>query len=175
MKILSWFFCLLFFSSIYIYAQEGYPIPPFKYNTLFYIQHSEGHNTYVYEANMIDKQHLNANIPINNYRILYDKGGEIKPLTSIQQKFAYGIISKNLENNIVEFEIVSYKNQPLYLKVDKAGKPYVETTLNGHKFNLHRIFIKQKEGTSGLGTRVDYLLFYGIDHKGNKVREKLVP
>lgn len=175
MKILTSLLYFLFFSSIYTFAQEDYPTPPLKSNTLFYIQHSEGHNTYVYEANMSDKQHFNPNTPINNYRILYDKGGEIKPLTTIQQKFAYGIISKETANNIVEFEIVSYKNQPLYLKVDKVGKPYVETTLNGHKFNLHRIFIKQKEGTSGLGTQVEYLLFYGIDHKGNKVREKLVP
>lgn len=175
MKIFTCLLYFLFFASSYTFAQDGYPKPPFKSNTLFYIQHSEGHNTYVYEANIIDKQHFNAKNPINNYRILYDKGGEIKPLTGIQQKFAYGIITKELGNNIVEFEIVSYKNQPLYLKMDKAGKPYVETTLNGHKFNLHRIFIKQKEGTSGLGTQVEYLIFYGKDHKGNKVQEKLIP
>ena len=175
MKIFTCLLYFLFFASSYTFAQDGYPKPPFKSNTLFYIQHSEGHNTYVYEAKIIDKQHFNAKNPINNYRILYDKGGEIKPLTGIQQKFAYGIITKELGNNIVEFEIVSYKNQPLYLKMDKAGKPYVETTLNGHKFNLHRIFIKQKEGTSGLGTQVEYLIFYGKDHKGNKVQEKLIP
>ena len=175
MKTFTCLLYFLFFVSIYTFAQEGYPTPPIKSNTLFYIQHSEGHNTYVYEANMSDKQHFNNKNPINNYRILYDKGGEIKPLTGIQQKFAYGIITKELGNNTFEFEIVSYKNQPLYLKMDKAGKPYVETTLNGHKFNLHRIFIKQKEGTSGLGTQVEYLIFYGTDHRGTKVREKLIP
>lgn len=175
MKIFTCLLYFLFFASSYTFAQDGYPKPPFKSNTLFYIQHSEGHNTYVYEANIIDKQHFNARNPVNNYRILYDKGGEIKPLTGIQQKFAYGIITKELGNNIVEFEIVSYKNQPLYLKLDNAGKPYVETTLNGHRFNLHRIFIKQKEGTSGLGTQVEYLIFYGTDHKGTKVQEKLIP
>lgn len=175
MKKLTCFIYLLLCTITYTFAQEGYPTPPFKSNTLFYIQHSEGHNTYVYEANMTDKQHFNTKTPVNNFRILYDTGGEIKPLTSIQQKFAYGIKSKKIGNNSFELEIVSYKNQPLYLKIDKAGKPYVETTLNGHKFNLHRIFIKQKEGTSGLGTQVEYLLFYGTDHKGNKVQEKLIP
>lgn len=175
MKILTSFIYLLLYTAIHSFAQEGYPTPPFKPNTLFYIQHSEGHNTYVYEANMTNNYQFDSKNPINNYRVLYDKNGETKPLTAIQQKFAYGIISKKIDNNTFEFEIVSYKNQPLYLKMDKAGKPYVETTLNGHKFNLHRIFIKQKEGTSGLGTQVEYLIFYGTDHRGTKVREKLIP
>ncbi|MDH5828261.1 DUF4833 domain-containing protein [Sphingobacterium faecium] len=166
---------LLFCTAISSFAQEGYPTPAINPKFLFYIQHSEGHNTYVYEANMIDKLNFDNKNPIKNYRILYDKNGEIRPLTGIQQKFAYGIKSKELENNTFEIKIVSYANQPLYLKIDKTGKPYVETVVNGHKLNLQRIFLKQKEGTSGLGTQVEYLLFYGTDHYGKKVHEKLIP
>ncbi|UIR55489.1 DUF4833 domain-containing protein [Sphingobacterium sp. SRCM116780] len=157
------------------FSQTGYPTPPKKANMLFYIQHSEGHNTYVYEANVAAKSKLNTEEPVHIYRILYDKNGEIKPLTKIQEKFAYGIQSESVGNNAFEIALVAYKDQKLYLRMNKAGKPFVETTLNGHKFNLQRIFIKQKDGTSGLSTQVDYLVFYGTDQKGNKVQEKLIP
>lgn len=156
-------------------AQEGYPKPPHKSNSLFYMQHSEGHNTYVYEANIVSDKQFDNKKPVEVYRIMFDEDGAIKPLTKLQQQFAYGIKSKPLEDHGFELRIAAYADQLLYLKKDKNGKPFVETTLNGRKFKINRIFIKQKEGSSGLNIKVDYLIFYGTDHQGKEVQEKLFP
>jgi hypothetical protein len=50
---------------------------------LFYIQHSDNHNTYVYDAN-IKAGIIDSSQPINTYRIVYTQNG-IKPLSRLQK------------------------------------------------------------------------------------------
>jgi hypothetical protein len=45
---------------------------------LFYIQHSDNHNTYVYDAN-IKAGIIDSSQPINTYRIVYTKNGIKNP------------------------------------------------------------------------------------------------
>jgi hypothetical protein len=45
---------------------------------LFYIQHSDNHNTYVYDAN-IKAGIIDSSQPINAYRIVYTKNGIKNP------------------------------------------------------------------------------------------------
>jgi hypothetical protein len=45
---------------------------------LFYIQHSDNHNTYVYDAN-IKAGIIDSSQPINTYRIVYTQNGIKKP------------------------------------------------------------------------------------------------
>jgi hypothetical protein len=51
---------------------------------LFYIQHSDNHNTYVYDAN-IKAGIIDSSQPINTYRIVYTQNG-IKNLVKVTKK-----------------------------------------------------------------------------------------
>ncbi|MVZ67275.1 DUF4833 domain-containing protein [Sphingobacterium sp. DK4209] len=153
---------LCFISFIFpVSAQQGYPTPTNMQNVLFYIQHNRGHNTYIYSINKSDNGTLDSNSPINVYRQLFDDGGKIKPLTAIQRKFAYGISTESIDSDSYEASIVSLPTQKFILHVKPKNGSYVETTVNQVKMHVQRIFIQQKEGTSGLTTKVDYILFYG--------------
>jgi hypothetical protein len=72
------------------YSQNDYPEPAKTPTRLFYIQHSDNHNTYVYDAN-IKAGIIDSSQPINTYRIVYTQNG-IKTLVKVQKKFAYGMI-----------------------------------------------------------------------------------
>lgn len=159
---------ILLISSFPLYAQEGYPVPQVK-DLLFYIQHNRGKNTYLYQTNLNSHGQIDEDKPIKISRQLFDSKGEIRPLTAIQRKFAYGI---DWENN-KEFTLVSYPEQKLYLRKTNSHGYLVETTINDVKMTVQRLFIAQKEGTSGLNTKVDYILFFGTDQTGKQVQSKL--
>ncbi|WP_313191623.1 DUF4833 domain-containing protein [Sphingobacterium sp.] len=164
---------LIFVTTYYAQAQEGYPTPTNKENLLFYIQHNRGKNTFIYDLNKNGSNKVNEDDPIRVYRQIFDKSGEIRPLTGIQKNFAYGIEAKPIDAHTYEATIVSLPSQKFYLTVPAKGKAYVVTTVNGLKIKVNRIFIRQKDGTSGLTTKVDYILFYGTS-KNKEVVEKLL-
>ena len=167
------FIYLLLFSFI-VKAQEGYPAPPKSENRLFYIQHNENKNTFVYDAIFAAKGVLDDVNPVDIYRILYDEDGQKKPLNPIQKKLAYGLEIKKIEKNVYQLTLVSYPSQKLTLKLDENKKPIVQTTLNNKLITLNRVFLKQKKGTSGISVKLDYMLFYGKDKHGKSVHEKVV-
>lgn len=164
---------LIFVTTYYAQAQEGYPSPTDKENLLFYIQHNRGKNTFIYDLNKNGQNKLDVDDPVRVYRQLFDKSGELKPLTGIQKNFAYGIETRAIDDRTYELTIVSLPSQKFYLYLPPKGKPYVVTTVNGLKFKVNRIFIRQRDGTSGLTTKVDYILFYGTS-KNKEVVEKLL-
>lgn len=167
------FIYLLLFSFI-AKAQEGYPTPPKSENRLFYIQHNENKNTFVYDAIFAAKGVLDDDNPVDIYRILYDEDGQKKPLNPLQKKLAYGLEIKKIEKNVYQLTLVSYPSQKLTLKLDENKKPIVQTTLNNKLITLNRVFLKQKKGTSGISVKLDYMLFYGKDKHGKSVLEKVV-
>ncbi|WP_413531502.1 DUF4833 domain-containing protein [Empedobacter brevis] len=163
-----------FVISFFVQAQHGYPIPPKSENRLFYIQHNENKNTFVYDAIFSSKGVLNDENPVDIYRILYAENGEKKPLTSIQKKLAYGLEIKKAEKNVFQLTLVSYPSQKLTLKLDHQKNPIVQTTINNKLITLNRVFLKQKKGTAGISVKLDYILFYGKDKNGKSVEEKIV-
>ena len=167
------FFIYSFFLSGQIFAQHGYPVPQKTANHLFYIQHSENKNTFVYDAIFANQGVLNDSDPVDIYRILYAENGEKKPLTSIQKKLAYGLNVKKVEKNVYELTLVSYPNQKLILKLNSSHKPVVQTTVNNKLMTLNRVFLKQKKGTTGISVKLDYMMFYGKDKNGKSVQEKI--
>jgi hypothetical protein len=60
------------------YSQNDYPEPAKTPTRLFYIQHSDNPNTYVYDAN-IKAGIIDSSQPINAYRIVYTKNGIKNP------------------------------------------------------------------------------------------------
>lgn len=157
------------------FAQQGYPRPVPNTHHLFYIQHNANHNTYVYDASFAKPGFLNDAEPVSIYRVVYTEGGVKKELTMAQRAFAYGIKAKKIAKNIFEFSLVSYPQQKMYLKVSRSGVPYVETTVNGKKMFLHRMFLQAKTGSTGFGLQPEYIVFYGKDAAKKDVVEKLMP
>lgn len=165
---------LIFLPNFFIgLAQEGYPKPTAK-DVLFYIQHNRGKNTFIYQPNYTSNHQLNDKDPIRISRQLFDQNGEIKPLTGVQRRYAYGVKTEKLADNHFEITLVSYPNQKLYLKLDKQNKPFVEGTIAGKYLRINNLFIYLKEGSSGLNTEAEYILFYGTDKSGKHIYAKLI-
>ncbi|RYF88899.1 MAG: DUF4833 domain-containing protein [Chitinophagaceae bacterium] len=157
------------------FSQAGYPKPKPNAHHLFYIQHNGNHNSYVYDASFAKPGILNEAEPITIYRELFAEGGAKKELTLAQRTFAYGVKFKKIAKNMFEFSLVSYPNHKLYLKVSRTGVPYVETTVNGKKMFLQRMFLQAKAGSSGFGLQPEYIIFYGKNAAGKVIEEKLIP
>lgn len=156
------------------YAQNNYPSPPPSKQRLFYIQHSDNTNTYVYDA-LMDGNNLNEHNPVEAYRILYADNGEKKPLSSIQKKFAYGIKTDYIKENLFEAHLAASRDITFYICL-KKDKPKIYAYINKHKMYIDRMFIKIEKGTSGLHTKYEYVQFEGTDYNsGKSVIEKRYP
>ena len=165
------FYNLLFFISIISQAQNTHPIPEKSASHLFYIQHSQNHNTFVYEANFRNKK-IEETEPIKIHRIAYTKGGEKEELTKMQRNLAYGIEIKKLKENHYEFTLVSYPEKKLYLEMNSKGKLQVRTTINGKKLILHKMFLSIKKGVS-IKPKIEYIDFYGLCiDTGKEIKER---
>lgn len=156
-------------------AQGNHPVPPPAAARLFYIQHSNNYNTYVYDANISGGRISDAD-PVKEYRIIYTEGGKIAPLTSLQQKFAYGMNARKIADNQFELSLAGFRKQKFLLTLTESGKPVVAVTVNSHRIFLDRMFLHLKDGTAGLGIKADYVLFFGRDyHTGKATVEKVQP
>lgn len=166
----SLFLVLLLVSSTVGFAQEGYPVPPHNPFRLFYIQHANNHNTFVYDANFMGKALSDAE-PIKVYRINYKKGGIKEELTNMQRKMAYGVEFIKTAVNTFEFTLAAYPAKKLILKVNNTNNPHVTVFINGKNIILRRMFLFCNK----LGTGVSSINFYGKDINTQKdVMENLV-
>lgn len=152
------FFLLLLCCPLVQFAQHGYPTPPTATSRLFYIQHSNNHNTFVYDANIASGK-LNTTEPIDVYCLKYKDGGGREALSPVQRKMAYGVELLSAQSGQCEFTLAAYPAKKLVLKVGKDGKPYVTTTVNGKNLVLHKLFLTMGK----LPSTVLYIDFYGTD------------
>ncbi|RAV27745.1 DUF4833 domain-containing protein [Sinomicrobium soli] len=175
MKIPLFLYSLFLFISILpAHAQADYPVPEATPTRLFYIQHSNNHNTYVYDARM-DGNRLDNSDPVEEYRIVYTQGGIKKPLNLIQKKLAYGMVADLLEPGLFELHLAASKKPRFYLTLDAGKKPEVYLTVNDRKMYLDRMFVQLRDKTSDINAKADYVLFEGRDFKsGRNVTEKVV-
>lgn len=171
MKICFAIFTLLL-TCFPLLAQENYPTPKETPTRLFYIQHSNNFNTFVYDANIINNN-INKKKPVHDYRIEYTNGGKIKPLTEIQKLMAYGLTITYISPNFYEMYLAANKKKLLYLTLNSKFKPVVYTTVNKQKMYLDKLFVKIKDGSSEFKPDVEYLLFVGRDFNTmEKISEK---
>ncbi|MCX7550410.1 DUF4833 domain-containing protein [Xanthomarina sp. F2636L] len=163
---------ILFSSTTYVFGQESYPIPNKTPTRLFYIQHSNNHNTFVYDA-QLKNDSIDIENPIKEYRIVYTEGGVIRPLTRLQKHMAYGLSTNYISNNLFEMYLAANKTRPFFLTLDSNSKPIVYITINNQKLILDRIFVKLKNNFSVIHVEADYILFEGKDfHSLKEVSEK---
>ena len=165
---------LMFFCVSIGYSQKDYPEPVKTASRLFYIQHSNNQNTYVYDANM-DNGVINAHKPIDEYRIIYTQKGVKKPLSSIQRKLAYGMILLDSQPNLFKLRLTATEKIEFLLNYDVSEGARVNVTVNDHKIYLDKMFVQLIGGHSGASVKVEYVLFYGKDYNsGELVTEKVM-
>lgn len=161
------------FSFCTVSAQNNYPTPKKTANQLFYIQHSNNHNTYVYDYNL-ENGRLSISKPINEYRIAYTENGARQELTTIQRKLAYGITVLESTPNLLTFRIAATDKVLLYLELKNNSKPMIYVNVNQCKMYLNKMFVQLKDGVFSTSIDVDYILFYGFDSvKGEEIIEKV--
>ena len=114
-------------------------------SSLFKIERSKDNNQILYDVNVDNSGILDSKNPISVYLIRNTEGGKIKPLTWIQQKFAYGLKFLNVNDEYATFQFVSYDKLSFILKKEKDNHFEVYTKHNGNLLKMDRIFIKLME------------------------------
>lgn len=114
---------------------------------LFKIERSKDANEIFYDINLEKAGTLSITEPIYPYWRRQTEGGAIKPLTWIQQHYAYGLEYIYSSENYAKFHFVSYKKRDFVLKKDSSGDFKVFTQLNNKEVEVNRIFIQIDGGT----------------------------
>lgn len=108
------------------------------------------------------------------YWIRLANKGEVKELTWIQEKFAYGLKAKpDKKHNTAEIEMTADIGRSLVVK--RFGEDYRAVgNINGVECFLDKIFI-QAIG-NGMSTRVEYIELFGSSVAGQEEQyERFVP
>jgi hypothetical protein len=159
---------LILFTGLML-AQHNYPTPPEAKARLFYIQHSNNHNTFVYDANLEGKS-LDATEPVKVYRLTYTKGGIKEELSNVQRKMAYGVTLVSTDPASCSFTLAAYPAKKIFVHLEKDGKPSASINVNGKNIVLKKLFLLSNK----LGTTVEYIDFYGKDTAtGKEVKERM--
>ncbi|MDQ8003610.1 MAG: DUF4833 domain-containing protein [Pedobacter sp.] len=143
-------------------AQPPLPEPKIK-NLLFFLQRTPDANTVVYQLNLDKDGVLNEKSPVKALWIRYEENGKIKELSAIEKKFAYGVECRQVENDVFEVRLVSYKKLPMYLQkspIDQQYRLYIKD--EGKDLLLKRVFVKV-EGGSFWFPKVHYIDLFTID------------
>jgi hypothetical protein len=155
-----------------------FPYPAGKKNMLFYVQRSINKNTIVYEVNTDKNNELILKHPIKIYWINYSGKGDEEGLSFIQNKYAYGIDFKLLDEikKSFSFHFVSYKKQTLFLLRNEHTQRYeVYSYFNHVLMKVNRIYV-HIEGGSFWFPSVKYVQVSGINHhNGDEMTERIIP
>lgn len=154
---------------------DKYPTLPESVNRLFYVQRSPNSNTIIYELNNEGRGKLDPENPIHVYWLRYADKGQKEELNYIQRKFAYGLITKPINNDQFEIRFVSYKKFPMTLMRAGDGKYHIFATIEQKQIILNRIFIKIEGGSFWL-PNVVYVELKGADPAtGRKITTRFKP
>ena len=134
------------------YAQNGIDqtklSKPNSCNMLFFLQRDPDTNAVVYELNFNSDGTLQKNAPIKASWVRYKEKQKFKELTAIEQKFAYGILSKLIAEDEYEIRLVAYKKMPMYLKKSGTDQKYhLYIKDEGKDLLLKRVFVRINRGS----------------------------
>jgi len=112
--------------------------------------------------------------PVVAYWIRLAGEGDVKKLSCVQRRFAYGFKSKlDRDSNRLELDMVADIGRPIF--VARHGGAYrASMSIGDATCFIEKLFIHSTG--SGLGTTVSYTEFYGADaESGEPCFEKLEP
>lgn len=128
-------------------AHPELPTPKGK-DLLFFLQRTPDANTVIYELNYKSAGVLDPDAPVKASWIRYSEQGQCKSLSSIEEKFAYGVKCKQIGNDAYEIRLTAYKKLPLYLlKSEKDDKYHIYIEDEGRHLLLKRVFVKVNGGS----------------------------
>ena len=155
-----------------------YPVPPATENSLFYVQRSKNTNAIVYDVNRLPDGTPDPLNPIHIYWIRYASDSTKEELSYIQQKYAYGLVSRpyNGQKNAYVMQFVSYDKKNFYLLPTSTPKKYAAfTNINGKLSELKKVFIMLNGGTFWFPT-IEYIELIGKDPATQQtITERFVP
>jgi hypothetical protein len=126
---------------------------------LFHIERNKNANIVQYDVQLDQHGQLHAKEPLVAYWVRHANHGEIKQLTWVQKKFAYGFrVKLNRKDNSVKVDMAA--NISRSLSIERHGEDYFAVAeINGVVSFIDRIFI-QASG-KGISTKVEYIELFG--------------
>ena len=148
-------FLLIAMISTVATAQADEP----RRDALFHIERNKNANIVQYDAQLTEEGQLKSKDPVVAYWIRLANEGEIKELTWIQKKLAYGF-SVKLGQDKTTAKMDMAANIGRSISVAQDGEDYrAIADIDGTPSYLDRIFIHATG--SGASTKVDYIELYG--------------
>lgn len=134
---------------------------------LFKIERSKDANQIFYDLHIDDDKTLNIDNPIDIYWVRKTEKNKVKPLTWIQQKFAYGLKYSFKNDSTAQFNFVSYDKKNFFLKKDVDNTFKVFTQINNHLVVVKKIYIHITGGTFWV-PKIPKIELHAFDKKLNK-------
>lgn len=156
---------IIFVLGFTAFVQAQYPsaLPtPKGKNLLFFLQRTPDANTVIYEVNFKKDGTINQHAPIKASWIRYEENGQVKDLTGVEQKFAYGVKCRAMENDVFEIRLAAYQKMPLYLLKSADQKYQIYIRDEGKNLLLKRVFVKVNGGSFWF-PKVQYIDLFTIN------------
>jgi len=155
MKIL-WCF-LMFMPNLGFGSKSIDSIP----NMLFYTQRSLNQNVVIYEANFDSVGYLNVEQPIIYYWILIEEEGQIEELSYTENKFAYGLEFKLIDEH--RYHVVLKADETIDFTLSQRAPFKAEFSAQIHTSHMMitNVFVQSKK--TMVMPQVDFVLFKGLD------------
>ncbi|HPK09634.1 MAG TPA: DUF4833 domain-containing protein [Saprospiraceae bacterium] len=151
---------------------SDYPTPSGD-NLLFFIQTNANLNTVAYELNLKSTGSIDPQQPMHTYWIRYSTDGQVEELNYMQNKLAYGYDFSYINDNTIEFVLVSYPSRKLYITKNKQDKYVVVTKIDNEMSVLESIYVVIDE--LGVFPNVKYVELWGSEmEKGFGSYEKII-
>lgn len=128
-------------------------------DSLFHIERNKNANIVQYDARVGANGMLYPKEPVVGYWVRLAEQGQVKKLSWVQRKFAYGFTVKlNKDENTAMLELALDLGRTLLVKRD--GEDYrAITKIDGVESYIDKIFIHATGG--GISTRVKFIELYG--------------
>ena len=143
-------------------------------DALFRVERSKNANIVQYDAQLAKDGKLDSKKPVVVYWVRLAEKGQVKKLTWIQNKFAYGFKAKlDKQNNTATLDMAAKLGRSILVKQD--GKDYrAVTRIDGVDSYIEKIFVHATR--KRLFTKVNYIELYGeaVDN-GNDTYERFSP
>ncbi len=142
-------------------AGTPFPVPSGIVNQLFYLQRDPNTNTVIYQLNVNGAGRLDEDEPIKVFWVRYAEQNEVKDLSFIQRKFAYGLSAKKLAADKYELKFAAYNKVRFFLMRSATDKAFhVYATIANKQMVLERVFLRIDGGTFWV-PNVKYIEFKG--------------
>jgi hypothetical protein len=147
---------------------------PLERQSLFRIERSKNANILQYDAQIEPGGKLNKKEPVIVYWVRLAEQGQVKKLSWIQRKFAFGFkTATDRKSGIVTLHMAADIGQPIRVQ-HINGEYRAMVDIDGKPSQLEKIYI-QASG-KGMSISVEFVEIYGIDlDTGDETYTRFVP